>query len=901
MGAGEQLSWCRSCGRDADGSRSTCASCGWDLVGPDGSGARHVGNVVKIGRALLSRPGICLVEEDGKVEVVSKGAERSWVAVDAFDSLPGLEIALPEVESDAGRIMRAHIASAKGLLKAKWEEGLIRETAVALATRTVATRRAALRDWLLIGADEELLALELTPTEVCWARAHLAARNREADAALTQLESLPADGYRAKVGVIVSLVPQIAAGADLRRRALQLLAPFEESDREARAVIAMLDVGRDMDRLAIADELAALCQEERPEEASMLRTAVRVVREHKPAEDLDGEALPVTAALEAYHRGMAGAVLDAEPNRLGVLGTSLLDDLVDVGALTKACSSALPIDGDDLTYLLARIDPDRLTIDQLESIGSRAEVARRMFLSRDAAALLQRGVDDPDAAHYAALLRTMTNEGCGREGLRPEAASVLDAIDVYLAVLSERQGAQPPAALLDDPSCWRLLQSEARRGRIVLTEAQRRDHPAFAMWLDLYEMQACVFAHDWTGVRDLGQRLMGKVTDELLSDEILNMAAYAQFQLGNDKLAVDMLTEAVRGRHTEALLVNASIVARERSAEDAAIFLSQLYNEAGDPTVGIAALLRSIELWRSDSRAAPALPETIRDIVRTALTRPLADHELDSLLSVAQSHDGEWLASAPLISTGSLSQRWRAQFHITFARVLLAEYQETMRDLAVSLVEARKQLGSEKWIESQLDRMVNSLLDSIHVPFGDAVHLVPVVTVLLEAGALDVPQRLILSAQAGAHLAVSSRDDGSRRLPPDGEKRFLVQPVDLFLSQRTSMEDGVREMVGEELQKCLAVATSASADVTRAALNEFASEWDALVARERFDVQNRMSILEREKTILNSVTNEVRRTQVLVQHLARLPLDSDGRNFLGGLQNEISQWERDLARLRSFL
>jgi len=901
MGAGEQLSWCRSCGSDADGSHTTCASCGCDLVGPDTTGAGRVGRVAKIGRALLSRPGICLVEQDGTVEVVSKGAERSSMAVDEFDSLPDVEIAVHEVESDSGRVMRAHVASTRGHLKTKWDEGLLRETALALATRTVATRRAALRDWLLLGREDEVSELGLSSTEVCWARAHLAARNGDVVAALTQLEALPAEGYRARVGMIVPLVPQIAGDADHRSRALRLLAPFEESDPEARALIAMLDVAREIDRLVIANDLADLWQEQDAEEASRLRTAIRAVGEHKPAEDLDTEALPVTAALETYHRGRSGAVVDAEVNRLGPLGSSLLDDLIDLGALTKACSSALPVDGDDLTYLLARIDPDRLTIDQLESTGHRAEVARRMFLGRDAAALLRRSADDADAAHYAALLRTMTNEGTGREGLRPEAATVLEAIDAYLAALNERQDAQPPAVLLDDPSCWRLLRSEARRGRIVLTETQRREHPAFATWLDLYEMQACVFAQDWTGVRDLGQKLMGIVTDEMLSDEILNMAAYAQFQLGNDKLAADMLTEAVSGRHTEALLVNASIVARERSAEDAAVFLAQLYNEASDPAVGIAALVRSIELWRSDSRAAPALPETIRDIVRTALTRPLADAELDSLLSVARNYDAEWLASAPLISTGSPSQRWRAQFHITFARVNLAEYQETMRDLAVSLVDARQQLGSEKWIESQLEGMVNALLDSIHVPFGQAVHLVPVVTVFLEAGVLDVPQRLILSAQAGAHLAVSCRDDGSRRLPPDGENRLLVQPVELFLAQRTSMEDGVREMVGDELQRCVAVATSASADVTQAALNEFASEWDALVARERIDVQNRMSILEREKTILNRVSNEVQRTQVLAQHLARLPLDDDGRNMLGGLQSQISQWQRDLARLRSFL
>ena len=151
---------------------------------------------------------------------------------------------------------------------------------------------------------------------------------------------------------------------------------------------------------------------------------------------------------------------------------------------------------------------------------------------------------------------------------------MLAEIEGYRNAIRENNRVPPPERILNDASSWRLLFKEVRTAAIQFSSDNRLQWPKLAAWVDLCEIQSCVFARDWTTVRDLAASLLSRVDDEVVRDEIDNMSAYAQYQLGNTSAAMDLLNSVLGGRHSEALVVNASVVACELGLEYAAALLA---------------------------------------------------------------------------------------------------------------------------------------------------------------------------------------------------------------------------------------------------------------------------------------------------------------------------------------
>jgi hypothetical protein len=900
MGNGCEEPWCRACGVATEA--TLCPACGAEVT-PGRSLAQvggRIGAVVMISRAaILSRPGICVEEFPDRVSVLVKGEEPAVFTPDAFDALQRGDPESPEVLSAPGRLLRAARASLSGKLKSRWDDQRVITLAHTLASASMADKRAALHDWVAIGSDEDVATLGMTATELAWAHAHYAARSGDINGMLQSLGELPKDRYRAKVGLLFGALTVAQADESLRAQVLAMARPFAETDMEANALTACLEGASSPETLVTARYVTGLLQPYNERLAGWFGDLIRTVESGRGTHPAGEGALPATAALNLYRAGMAGDNLDQEARLLRPLRVSLWDDLVEAGALTPRCIPGLPLEGDDAKYVSVRLDPGGAELDYLEAAGHISEQARRMFIEGDAASLLALTDAGPGARHYEALLRSLKNDGRRLDGLRPDAASLLDVLDGYKQSLNDAVPVEVPQALLEDPSCWRLLQREARRGRIQLSHDQREHYPTFATWLALYDMQASVFASDWIGVRTASERLLAQVEEETLRDEVENMAAYAQYQLGNDQAALDILTDALGGRHTEALLVNASIVARQLSADDAAVFLAQLYYEAKDPAIGLAALIASIEIWQLEDRSSTP-PQAITNAMRTALGQPLPDETLSKLLRVAKNCDTAWLASDPTISMTSTNQEDLARYFVTLARVKLPDTRETMRDVAVVLTAAKARNPGAAWVARELADMVTALTDLVHVDFGEAAHLVPTITALLDGDVLGFEDNVVLSAQAGAHLAVSMKKNG-QRLTAAGEKRFLVDALDRFLREGQQLEPALREGLGKEIERCLVISAYAASDMTGVAATKFGREWDQLVERERYDLQNRTSILRREASVLQTFASEVSRLADFTRHLSKLRLSTEGRQAQSDIEAMIANWQREITRLQRTL
>lgn len=888
--------WCRSCGLTAYG--ASCTACGISLAAPE-PGAAHVGTVVKVSGGLLSKFGVVLPPEgDGSMNVLVKGSSPSGVSAEDFSKME-VQSSSMSLTSAAGRLLGANADSDLKAVKGKWERSTVREIALQLAGKDMGSRRAAAMDFLELTDSEAFESLELSVTEKMWIRGLYAAERGDLEQAVARFEELSAPSYAARVDVLFALAVPLLGATDLHKRVCAILEPFGPESIKARALLAALGTATWNARVTAAKEIANTLFTADSRDSEEFTRLIDGLAEGVGARPTDPDALPITQALAVYRDGAAGHSIDADAGWLISAQLPLYDDLIDSGGLSAEGIENLKVLNAPWAYLVARLDAGRLNEDQLKSIDHVAELARRRYLAGDMAGLAALP-DGPDVAHYRALLTLRNTGDCDREALRPRARELLTSIDLYRVRLEEGNAGLPPSEVLEDPSSWRALYPEARTGKIKITPVEREKWPEFASWLDLCEIQSCVFAKDWTSVRDLSSRLIGQVQLERIRDEVHNMAAYAEYQMGNFSAAMDHLTSALEGDRTEGLVVNASIVASELGSEYAAEYLARVYNEAETPTVGVRALQKGISLWLQDPDTDTP-PVTLVTAIRSALARPMGDDAFLSMVRFVEAWDTEWLASAPPISAATSVQKDVVLYFEIAARAGLQQYSESLVDMTKKLVEFNQRPSVEEWARRELERLVDRFMAWVHVPFGEGAYLASAIDVLMSSSMLTLPQRLILGPQAGAHLAVHFQEERKGTLMPADEKAYFFDSIEMFLADKTQLPDGAREWVGEELTRCLLIAQQALVIVTSEQFDEFASTWDALVARERWDQQNRTTILRQERSILQSMSNMVDRCALYDQQNRRLPLNADQKDHLRDMRHQIDEWKNLIARLGSYL
>lgn len=865
------------------------------MSGPD-PGPAEIGVVVKLSGGLLSKTAIVTAIEAGVLSLLSKGDAIQNAALQDFARLEVIRVPGPAVISGPGRLMAAHLAAQSGQIKAKWNAERVTAAAASLANCDVATRRAVAADWLALGLVDHVDALDLSASELLWCKALFAARSGDAAATITFLEGLPPTGYEQRVDLLVRLSEAITADPDLSARAARLAVPFAEGSRLAKGLVAGLSPTDFDTRMAAVADLLSDMPPGGIMTAEMHRLA-RAIGEDSAGQPAAPEQFRAAAALSVYRRGMGGDNVDSDAGLLLPGRLPLYDDLIDRGALTPGCFPYLRVQNRPLTYVTARIDPSVLGIAELHEIPHTAEIARQYFVAKDRAALSGLARDDRDAAHYSALLDIAMAGHGNREQLRPAARAILQAVDAYQEALASDRNAVPPPGILQDPTTWRLFLKQALSGRISLGTEERSRYPEFAIWLDLCEVESCIFAADWSGAIDLGTRLLERVTEERISDEIKNLCAYAHYQQGNDRAAMDLLTHALDGVHTQALMINSSIVAAGLGSEYAAQFLARIYEEADDSAVGIEALLKGIQLWLNDPDSLTP-PEALLHGLRNALARTAPDDTLRILARFAAIHDGAWMATAPPISTVSPAQEDIARFYVVRARSGQDGYGESMVDVAKELVAINRKASPPEWAKQELAALTSMLMDDVHVEFGEAAHLGSVVEILLLGGVLPLREALILGPQAGAHLASKFAADGDT-LSPQAEKNFLWDPLEAYLSAGQDIPAGSKECIADEMHRCISLATMCMLEVTEKMVERFSREWNPLVERERWDYQNRSTILRQEQKLLDDIGRWVERCAFYDRQGGRLPCPEEFKETQRSMRRQIDGWKSDLARLKS--
>jgi hypothetical protein len=852
-----------------------------------------------MGGRVLAKFAIAVAEQDSTVTVLVKGDSLTPVPVAQFDGFPQSVIPGPTLIGAAGRLWAANQARQGGTVKGKWPVELVDATATRFAMASLGARRAAALDTLALGMGAWGSQLQLAASELTWYRAWAAALSGDLPTLLSCLEALPPTGYTTRVPLLLRQAGRLQADPALAARASRQLAPFVASSLDAQALLAVLAPQAESSHLDLARSFAERVERIGGHPASSLQAVPAAIAGGKRLPALP--PIPVTAlpSFDAYLAGLAGSSLDAVPAALGALPVVLLDELITRRALTRIPPGPGPWPPAVTAYLRSRLDPGQAELAELEAVGFTAEIARRHFLAGDETRLAALPADDPAVRHYQTL-HTYRRSGrlADPDGLRPAARTVLELVEA-LRQPGQDGRREAPEELVADASCWPLVRDLAYRGELSLTDELRSRYPEFGAWLDLCGMQRLVFEGRWTEVISTGGQLAAASQLESLRDEAQSMVAFAQWQLGRPAEALRVLDEALAGQFTTGLVVNAALVAAEQGCLPALPYLAKAMRMAADPRVRQGAVSRAIGLWLGDKEVQD-YPAPLAQIVREALATPQVDDDFhETLVVVSAIHDKQWLAGATLRAANN-AQAEALRYFVTRARVVADGYRESFDDVARVLIRLWHANPRLPWVEREKTWLTELLMDVVHTPFGEASGVLSVVEILVNGNILTLADELILSLQAGAHVACKISDDGGE-IALEAEQRLIHAHVRKYWARLAELSESDREVVGDEVARCVVVSAVAFAVSAERAWEEFGRQWDQLVQRERWDYQNRPAIIGMERHALNVFDTYIARCRAYLKSMEGLPLDENGAEQRDLIISGVGKWATETARLRSLL
>lgn len=885
--------WCRACGAQAEQTDSWCGRCGVPLEPPD-SGAPRVGRVIAVKGRLGHRNGIALHQSATDVRILVKGGDEIVeMPLAEFDATSPVDVPGPAVAGAAGRLWKALRAQQGGTLRAKWNPDAVAAAAFQHATVSIGARRAAALDALTLGSHEVLASLDLSTQETCWYQARATAAAGDTPALLAWLERLPAQGYALRVGLLLGRVADLLRDGSLGIRAAAQLAPFAATDVDARALHAALAAPGTADEVAPLVPFALAIE---GADGSLSGWASAIADMRPPAVPFP-DSLVTARALDAYLRVSAGAQSAAEVDVLRLVPTVLLDEMIELGAIPPELASQPGWNAASAAYLRCRLTPGQASAAELKEARFTAELARRYYLAGNSAELAELPAGDATVRHYRALATWRSGVGQGDlEGLRPPARAVLSHVAAARAAAQSGHETVLPAELAADPTCWPLLWRSATQGSLRLSGELAGRYPRFAEWLDLCGIQRLLFESRWAEAIAAGQALAARTALEVTSDEALNMVAYGQFQQSQPMTALRTLDEALGGRYTTGLLVNASVVAASQGSVAAMPYLTRITRSERDGAVRSGAFQRAVDLWLQDAESLE-YPELLRSIVREALALPQPDEFHRKLLRLANYQDTAWLAGDATVRSEGPAQAGAERYWRTWARARTDACKEDLSDVAKLLSVLAKPPSPPAWVQQELHQFVKQLDDAVHTDFGEAIGLVPTIEAL-SAGVLELRYQLIFAAQAGAHTAVYlSEHDGC--VSRDYEQRMLFETVRLYKQRRSELAEAEQEHVSSELTKCVVVTARAVALSVMREWDNATDRFNALVERARVDYQNRYVISRMKRDILEDELDPmVRRLRAHLNLMGELPLNDMGREIQPLLSNIVNDWSAEIARLR---
>ncbi|GGN18359.1 hypothetical protein FHR83_004103 [Actinoplanes campanulatus] len=857
--------WCRACGTTAGDGAGNCAECGVDLAAP-AAGDTRIGQVVVLPGLFLTRTGIVVAATGDTLSVLGKGDQPNSVGAAEFARMRPVDVPGPAVIGEAGRLWAASHAAGTGAVKASWNDARLKTYADDLAGRDLGRRRAAAADAIALGRQFWLPQAKLTETELCWYQARQAALRGDLGQMMAWLAKLPTGRYAVRIPLLLSHTAGLLADTGLAAHAAAQLTPFEDTHPDARALRHLLDpdAGADLIHLTVA-YAATSGVPKAVAAAERIRDRRRI--------PIEPHAGPNTRALDAYFAGLNGTNLDQYAGLLTELPEALLDDLVDAHALTK-------VDADGTArgaYLRCRLHPGRVTPDELAAAGFTAEQARRHYLARDTDALDALDGADPAVGHYRALLAFVRDRDRGQaDDLWPQTRALVDLID---------GGGEVPEQLAADRSAWPLLRDAALQGRITVPEHVSAAHPDFAAWYGLCRLTRLVYDGDWEGTVRLARAIGRATRGGPLADEVASLVAYAKWQLGDHDGALAALDTGPAARFRAGLTLNASVIAAEKGSAAAQEPLARLAREAPDQRLRNGALIKALGLWIADD-AVTEYPPELAALVHGRLADRIDDDDffLD-LLKFSANNDASWVAATPAIRATGGNQADMVRYFQTRCRILEEHRPETFSDLAEVLSQIWRRDPRPEWQARERDWFADLLLDLVHRDFGEAAGLAGVIEILLDGGVLEPRERLILSMQAGGHLAMGLGDDQDLR--PESEKRFLFDPAYEFLRVRDEFPEPVREALAEELGRCLGVAAFAVGNAMSRAVDNLGDQYNEIVERRSWDRSNDYSLSRIQLELLDHMQTVVDRMRAYQVLLVQFPLD--------GPMNEIPDMLRGQA------
>jgi hypothetical protein len=885
--------WCRACGARAEQDDKWCGRCGVALE-PPYPGSTRIGRVVAVKGRLGHRNGVVLQQSAADVRILVKGEEIVEMPLDEFDSATTVDVPGPAVGGAAGRLWKALQAQQAGALRAKWNPEAVAAAALQHATLSVGARRAAALDALSLGSQEVLASLGLSTQETCWYQARASAAAGDTPALLAWLEGLPAQGYAHRVGLLLGRVADLLRDGSLGIRAAAQLAPFAAADLDAQALHAALAAPGTTDPIAALVPFALAVE---GGDGPLAGWASAIADLRPPAAPFPDSMLTAWG-LDTYLRVSTGADCAAKVDVLRVLPTVLLDEMIDRRAIPPELASQPGWNPSRVAYLRCRLDPGEASAAELKEAEFTAELARRYYLAGNSAELAALPADDPAVRHYTALATWRSGVGkADLEGLRPPARAVLNQVAEMRAAVQSGQEAVLPADVAADPTCWPLLWRSAIQGLLRLPGELAGQYPRFADWLHLCGIQRLLFESRWAEAITAGQALATRTALEVTSDEALNMVAYCQFQHGQPMTALQTLDEALGGRYTTGLLVNASVVAATQGSEAALPYLARITRSERDQAVRSGAFQRAIDLWMQDAES-PDYPEALRPLVREALALPQSDEFHLKLLRLADMQDTAWLAGDATVRSDGAEQAEAARYRRTWARAKTDGCKEDLSDVAKMLGILAKRPSPPAWVQQELYQFVKLLDNTVHTDFGEALGLVPTIEALLSAGVLELREQLVFAAQAAAHTAVYlSKHDGC--VSRDYEQRMLFDTVRTYKQRQSELAEAEQEYVGSELTKCVVITARAVALSVMSEWDNCTTRFNALVQRARVDYENRYVIARLKRDILDDELDPlVRRLRAYLNLMGDVPLNDMGREVQPLLSNIINDWSAEIARLR---
>jgi hypothetical protein len=895
---------CWACGFDGDGTEAgVCGKCEVPRDTPQAL-PRRVGRVVELGGRLRTVRGVALNEADGRVEVLGKGETTTSMPVEEFDRLRSSVVPGPAVIGAAGRLWSALAACRSGKLTAKWRPELVEQAARARATATLGARRAAALDAFALGETASVDDLGLTSSELIWCSAHAVCAAGRTDELLDRLEQLPPDSYSTRAMLLLARYADLRGDPRLAARAANQLRPFAERIPDAGALLAVLDREHGPAALDVLTRYADHVADDFGAEANNVRAwAACIAGLGQPPESLGTTESPTVRALGAYEAGRAGTVLDSRVGELAPISLALVDELIDGSAITSAAASDPAWPAENAAYLHCRLDPGNASDEEVAASRFPAETARRWFRADARAALSALEGDDPRVRHYQALACWSGGARPGDpelDGLTEPARETVAQFEKLRAELSGGDGPrQLPEAVAADPSLWSLLTAEARAGRLELTPALIQRYPRCADWLDLHLVQRLLFEGLWKSAADEGQALAHRASTADVRAEAQTMMGCALAQLGRLDEAFNAAHDAASTLRATGFLVNAAILATAARGTPAAIpYLGMIALSDGEFEVRDKAILYAVLLWLEETGPDDDYTETMETLVRTELARPHHDGTRRLLLVLASIRDAVWLATAEPILVDGEEQSGQLRYYRTLARSGLPGYPETRRDVAVVLGALAKRADARPWVANELAALVDALNDEVHCPFGEAVHLVPTILTLHDAGVLDPPYRAIFAAQAAAHLAAADEGQG---LSAAQETRLLFQNCAAYLAADSDVVGDVRGRVGRQLALCVRFVSACVADSCNAAFNAAAPRWSALLQQRAYAYSP--ALIHQQIALLNGLQVHVDRLNRYQDLLAALPREDDeaAARWRERLPTIIREWSGEIARLRSFI